>query len=73
MDHPKRSLAKAITWRIIAFLVTIIAIYIYTKDIKESLIVGIGANVVKIFLYYAHERIWNRVRFGRIKTPDYQI
>lgn len=73
MDHPKRSLAKAITWRVIAFLVTIIAIYIYTKDIKESLVVGISANVIKIFLYYVHERIWNRVRFGRIKTPEYQI
>ena len=73
MDHPKRSLAKAMTWRIVAFLVTIIAIYIYTKDIKESLVVGISANVVKIFLYYVHERIWNRVKFGRIKAPDYQI
>ncbi len=73
MDHPKRSLAKAMTWRVIAFLVTIIAIYIYTKDIKESLVVGISANVVKIFLYYVHERIWNRVKFGRIKAPDYQI
>ena len=73
MEHPKRSLAKAVTWRVIAFVVTIVAIYIYSKDIRESLVVGISANVVKIFLYYAHERIWNRVKFGRIKTPDYQI
>jgi len=73
MEHPKRSLVKALTWRVIAFLVTIIAIYIYTKDIKESLVVGIAANIVKIFLYYIHERIWNRVKYGRIKAPDYQI
>ncbi len=73
MEHPKRSIAKAITWRVIAFLVTVIAIYIYSKDIKESLVVGISANLIKIFLYYAHERIWNRVQFGRIKAPDYQI
>ena len=73
MEHPKRSIVKALTWRIIAFSVTIIAIYIYTKDVKESLIVGIGANTVKIFLYYYHERIWNRVKFGRVKQPEYQI
>ncbi len=73
MEHPKRSLFKAFTWRIIAFLVTIIAIYIYSKDIKESLVVGISANLVKIFLYYAHERIWNRVKYGRLGTPEYQI
>ena len=73
MEHPKRSLVKALTWRVIAFVVTIIAIYIYSKDLKESLIVGIAANTVKIFLYYAHERIWNRVHFGRAKEPEYQI
>ena len=73
MEHPKRSLAKAVTWRIIAFLITIIAVYAYSKDIKESLVVGISANVVKIFLYYFHERIWNRSKFGRMKASDYQI
>ncbi|MDP8229724.1 MAG: DUF2061 domain-containing protein [Candidatus Gorgyraea atricola] len=73
MEHPKRSIAKAITWRVIAFLVTVIAIYIYSKDIKESLVVGISANLIKIFLYYAHERIWNRVKFGRLESPEYQI
>ena len=73
MEHPRRSLLKALTWRIIAFLVTIIAIYIYSGDIKEALIVGTGANLIKIFLYYIHERIWNRIKFGRVKIPEYQI
>jgi len=73
MDHPKRSLAKAITWRVIAFLVTIITVYAYSKDIKESLVVGVSANLIKIFLYYIHERIWNRSKFGQVKGPEYQI
>ena len=73
MEHPKRSIAKAITWRVIAFLVTILAVYAYSKDIKESLVIGISANTVKIFLYYIHERIWNRIKFGRVNVPDYQI
>jgi len=73
MEHPKRSLAKALTWRVIAFLVTIIAIYIYSRDIRQSLVVGISANVVKIFLYYIHERLWNKVKFGREEQPEYQI
>ncbi|MCP4650870.1 MAG: DUF2061 domain-containing protein [PVC group bacterium] len=73
MESPKRSLIKAITWRVIALLVTIIAIYIYSGNIKESLVVGISANAIKIFLYYAHERIWNRIGFGIIKGPEYQI
>ncbi|MFH1305771.1 MAG: DUF2061 domain-containing protein [Candidatus Omnitrophota bacterium] len=73
MDHPKRSFIKALTWRVIALLVTMIAVYIYSGDIKESLVVGISANLIKFFLYYAHERIWNKVHFGRKKGPEYQI
>ncbi|MFH1519470.1 MAG: DUF2061 domain-containing protein [Candidatus Omnitrophota bacterium] len=73
MEQPKRSAIKALTWRIIGLLVTVIVVYIYSRDIKEALIIGVSANFVKIFLYYIHERIWNRVKFGRVKGPEYQI
>jgi len=73
MEHPKRSFIKALTWRVIALLVTIIAVYLYSGDLKESLVVGVGANAAKFFLYYMHERIWNKVGFGRDRAPEYQI
>ena len=73
MEHPKRSFIKSITWRIVAVLITMAAIYIYSKDLKESLVFGIGANLVKFLLYYWHERLWNNVTFGRIKQPEYEI
>ncbi len=73
MDHPKRTLLKTITWRIIAFLTTIIVVYLYSGDVKGSLVIGIIANLLKMGFYYAHERAWNRVQFGRIKEPEYQI
>ncbi len=72
-EHPKRSLVKSLTWRVIAFLTTIIVVYIYSKDIKASLVVGVGANVIKIGLYYWHERIWDKSDFGRTRPPEYQI
>lgn len=74
MELHKRTIAKTITWRVIAVLVTMIAIYLYNKDIKESLVVSLSANAVKMVLYYLHERFWNRINFGREKeTSDYQI
>jgi uncharacterized membrane protein len=73
MEHPKRSLAKAISWRIFSFILTILIIYAYTKNIKQSIGVGAGIDIVKMILYYIHERIWNRVHFGRPKPIDYQI
>jgi len=73
MDQHKRTLVKTITWRIVALVTTIIVVYIYSGDVKESLVVGVSANFLKMFLYYVHERIWNKVQFGRSKRPEYQI
>lgn len=73
IEYPKRTLAKTVTWRIIAVSVTILAVYIYTGKIEESLIVGVSANAVKMVLYYIHERMWNRVSFGKAKPPEYTI
>jgi len=73
VEHPKRSLIKAVTWRVIALSVTVIVFYLYSKDAKGSLVVGLIANGIKMGLYYMHERIWNRVQFGVIKPPEYQI
>jgi len=74
IELKRRSVVKTITWRIIAVLVTMIAVYLYNKDIKESLVVSLSANAVKMVLYYLHERVWNGIHFGRKKIePEYQI
>jgi len=72
MEHPKRSFLKAVTWRAIAFLTTMIVVYVYTGSMKESLVVGISANLIKFYLYYLHERLWDKVKYGK-KQPEYQI
>lgn len=73
MDHPKRSIVKAITWRITGFVVTVAAVYVYSGNIKQSLVAVASADGLKMFLYYFHERVWNRLKFGRKKSSDYQI
>ena len=73
MDHPKRTLIKTITWRIIALVTTIAVVYFYSGSAKESVVIGLVANFLKMFFYYIHERTWNRVDYGRIKSPEYQI
>jgi uncharacterized membrane protein len=72
-EHPKRTLFKTLTWRLIAFLTTILVVYLYSGDAKESVTVGVIANLLKMGFYYMHERMWNRVHYGRIKPPEYQI
>ena len=73
MEHHKRSIAKSITWRLFSFMLTVVIIFVYTKNIKQALGVGAGIDLTKLVLYYGHERLWNRVHFGRQKAGDYQI
>jgi len=73
MEHRKRSLLKSVSWRLFSFCLTILIIYAYTKNIKQSLGVGAGIDFIKMILYYVHERLWNKVKFGRQKEQDYQI
>ncbi|MEE8360443.1 MAG: DUF2061 domain-containing protein [Candidatus Omnitrophota bacterium] len=73
VDQPKRTLLKTVTWRLIALAITIVVVYIYSKDAKESITIGVVANVIKMGFYYFHERVWNRSSFGREKDPEYTI
>ncbi|NQT90003.1 MAG: DUF2061 domain-containing protein [Candidatus Omnitrophica bacterium] len=73
MEQHKRTLVKTVSWRIIALFTTVVVVYIYSGDVKESLVVGGVANALKMLFYYAHERVWNRLDFGRGKPPEYQI
>ena len=67
MEKPIRSMAKAISWRIVATLTTILLVFIYTGDLVISGSVGVLELVVKIVIYYVHERIWNLLGFGRVQ------
>lgn len=61
----KRSLIKAITYRIIMTIVLIVISYLFTNDVYQtSSIVGIF-TLVAIVVYYFHERTWNRLKWGR--------
>jgi uncharacterized membrane protein len=60
-----RSLAKAISWRFFGNLISFIIIYGLTHDGKLALAASCIELIVKIVLYYYHERAWNKVKWGR--------
>ncbi len=69
VESHKRSIVKSITWRFLATLVTITIVYIFTKEILLSLEVGGLALVIKLVVYYIHERIWGKINWGAKKHP----
>lgn len=71
MFHEKhsRTIAKSITWRIIAFAATIVVLQLMIHDWQTSLAHSIVIHVVKTILFYIHERAWNLSNFGQeLKT-----
>ncbi len=75
MDSHWRSIIKSITWRLIAVIITILISYIWLHEWGSSIALSLMANGIKAFLYYLHERGWNRIDFGRKREVqgDYQI
>jgi len=69
-DRPIKSIVKAITWRIIASLTTFTLAYLffYTDPFAAQKATGIALAeaFIKMLLYFFHERLWERVRWGRM-------
>ena len=57
-----RSLAKTISWRIIATLDTFIISFFITKELKIAGIIAALEILTKTFLYFFHERMWNKIK-----------
>ena len=59
-----RHLAKAITWRIIASSTTFLLAWFFFKDdtqvVQKATSVAVAESVLKMALYYFHERVWYR-------------
>ncbi|MFA3783519.1 DUF2061 domain-containing protein [Melioribacteraceae bacterium 4301-Me] len=60
-----RSLLKSISWRITGTLDTMIISYFVTGSLKISLSIGFVEVFTKMFLYFLHERAWNKINLGR--------
>ena len=64
-DTHSRSVAKAVSWRIMGTLATSIIVFAFTRRWALSLFVGVIEFVSKIGLFWLHERMWDRITFGK--------
>jgi len=73
MESHARSIAKAVSYRLLGSSVTGLILFAVTGKGTISLIGGLADMVLKIAAYFIHERIWNHIDFGRSKPPEYEI
>ena len=73
MESHSRSIIKALSWRVIATVVTFLVAWLITGTLNVAVKIGFLDTLIKLAAYYLHERAWIRLNFGRLEQPEYQI
>jgi uncharacterized membrane protein len=68
-DKHYRSLVKAISWRTTGTIDTLIVSFLVTGKLKLAFTISAVELFTKVALYYGHERVWEKLSFGRVKEP----
>ncbi len=61
----QRSLAKALVWEGFSFVITSIAVYLVYGNWVSSLKFSFGITLIKVLLFFIHERAWKFVSWGK--------
>jgi uncharacterized membrane protein len=64
-EHWLRSITKSVSWRIVGTIDTIVISYIITGTLELALSIGMIEMVTKMGLYTIHERVWNKIKWGK--------
>ncbi len=61
----RTSFTKALTWRFFASLDTTLLAFLVTGNITAAVSIGAVEIFTKLTLYYVHERVWSKVKWGK--------
>ncbi|HLW14310.1 MAG TPA: DUF2061 domain-containing protein [Flavobacteriaceae bacterium] len=67
-EFHSRSFIKALSWRFIGTIDTIVISWLITGEMVLAFSIGAFELLTKTILYYFHERIWNTIKWGKNKN-----
>lgn len=65
IDSHKRSLLKAAIYKLGSVAVLALLSWIFTRDLVKMSGITLSYEFIAIIGYYVHERLWERVSWGR--------
>lgn len=65
METGVRSLAKAVSWRITGSIDTFVVSWLITGQALLASGIAFTELLTKVVLYWFHERVWNRIEWGK--------
>jgi len=66
-ENPARSVVKAITFRIVIVVADTMVMYLIVRRFDIALSVMAISNISSTIIYIIHERVWNRIHWGKRK------
>ena len=69
----KRSIVKGISWRVVATTTTILIVYFFFDRLDLAIMAGMIETVLKVGLYWLHERAWFKVRWGKEQIEPFNL
>lgn len=65
LDSTRRTLAKCITWQLLGIVTMTILSLPHTGSLLSALGLAVSASATGFVCFFLHEKIWNRVLWGR--------
>jgi uncharacterized membrane protein len=69
-DKPIKSIMKAISWRIVGTIDTMVISFFITGKVTVALSIGSVEVLTKTILYYFHERLWAHIHKIKLKLSN---
>ena len=61
-----RSIIKTVSYRMVILILDFTCIYLFTGQIKVAIGFTIVSNLYATIGYFIHERIWDKIKWGKI-------
>jgi adenylylsulfate kinase len=72
-DTNRRSVVKGLSWRVVATTTTTGIVYVFFGRLDLAIAAGLIETVLKVGLYWGHERIWHKIRWGREQIEPFNL
>ena len=69
----KRNIAKAASWKTIGFITLSVLTYLITGSLKQMTYIAILYHLCMLMAYMFHERLWDKIRWGKTKGLAIQM
>jgi adenylylsulfate kinase len=69
----KRNIAKASTWKTLGFITLSALTYMITDSLKQMTYIAILYHLSMLIAYMLHERLWDKIRWGKTKGLAIQM